>query len=52
LKWKEDKLVQFDALSIYKKYTDLFDIDDVPETERKETARQVADQVISQMRNV
>jgi uncharacterized metal-binding protein len=46
----EDKLVQFDALSIYKKYTDLFYIDDVPEAERKETARQVADQVISQMR--
>ena len=26
-----DKLVQFDALSFYKKYNDIFDVDDVPE---------------------
>jgi hypothetical protein len=43
----EDKPVQFDALSPFKKYTDRFDIDDVPEAERKEAARQVADKVIS-----
>jgi uncharacterized metal-binding protein len=38
----EDRLVQFDALSRYKKYTDIFDIDGVPEEERIETARGVA----------
>ncbi len=41
----EDRLLQFDALSVYRKYTDLFDIDSVPEAERKEAARQVADSV-------
>ena len=43
----KDRLVQFDALSIYKKYTDLFDIDDVPEEERKQVAREVADKVLA-----
>lgn len=41
----EDRLVEFDALSHYKKYTDIFDIDGVPEEERKDTARSVADRV-------
>ncbi len=45
----EDRLVEFDALSHYKKYTDLFDIDDVSEEERKEVARQVADWVLSSL---
>lgn len=45
----KDRLVQFDALSHYKKYTDRFDIDSVPEEERKETARLVADTVLSVM---
>jgi uncharacterized metal-binding protein len=40
-----DKLIQFDALSVYKKYSDIFDIDDVPEADRLEAARQVADHV-------
>ena len=39
------KLVQFDALSHYKKYTDRFDIDSVPEEERLQTAKSVADWV-------
>ena len=43
----EGKLLQFDALSIYKKYTDVFDIDVVPEAERQEVARQVADEVLA-----
>ena len=30
----KEKLIQFDALSIYKRYTDRFDIDSVPETEK------------------
>ncbi|MHC4324895.1 MAG: putative zinc-binding protein [Planctomycetota bacterium] len=47
----KDQLVQFDALKVYKKYTDVFDIDDVPEAERKEAARQVADSVLDKMRH-
>ena len=43
----KDKLVQFDALSHYKKYTDLFEIEDVPMAERIEVANDVADWVIS-----
>ncbi len=47
----KDKVAQFDALSIYKKYTDLINIDDVPEAERKSTARQVADKVLEKLRS-
>jgi len=46
----EENLIQFDALSFYKKYTDLFDIDSVPEEERKETARLVADNVLANLK--
>ncbi len=42
----EEKVVHIDALPLYKKYTDVFLADDVPEDERKEVARQVADKVI------
>jgi uncharacterized metal-binding protein len=45
----KENLVQFDALSHYRKYTDRFDIDSVPEQERKEVARQVADIVLSEL---
>jgi uncharacterized metal-binding protein len=44
-----NRLIEFDALSIYKKYTDVFDIDAVPEAERKQTARQVADVVLTSL---
>ncbi len=44
-----ENLVQFDALSFYGKYTDRFDIDSVPESERKETARIVADIVLAEL---
>ena len=47
----EDKLVQFDALSVYKKYTDVFEIDDVPQEERTSTARQVADSVLDSLKS-
>jgi uncharacterized metal-binding protein len=43
----KNKLIQFDALAVYKKYTDVFDVDDVPETERMKTARKVADHVLA-----
>lgn len=46
----EDQLVHFDALRVYQKYTDLFEIDAVPEEERQEAARQVADHVLAQLR--
>src|SRR5210317_1874064 len=38
----KDQLLHFDALKVYKKYTDVFDIEDVPEEGRKAAARQVA----------
>lgn len=48
---EKDKLLQFDALSYYMKYTDRFDVDSVPEQERKETARLVADAVLAALKN-
>ena len=46
----EDRMVQIDALPFYKKYTDIFLMDDVPEDERKVVARQVADKIISKLK--
>ncbi len=43
----EGQMLHFDALKHYKKYSDLFDIDDVPEAERKAVARDVADWVLA-----
>jgi len=37
-----EKLVQFDALSRYKKYTDIFDPEEVPQAERQAVARDLA----------
>jgi uncharacterized metal-binding protein len=42
----EEKIVHIDALPLYKKYTDVFFMDDVPEAERKKVARQVADKIL------
>jgi uncharacterized metal-binding protein len=47
----EEKLVQFDALSHYNRYTDVFDYEDVPEKERKEVAQSVADWVLGSLEN-
>lgn len=44
--FNEDQLAIFDALSYYGKYTDIMDIDDVPEPERKETAGVVLKNVL------
>jgi uncharacterized metal-binding protein len=46
----DDKLDVFDALPMYKKYTDIFAIDDVPEAERNAVARLVADNVLAELR--
>lgn len=48
----EDKIVHIDALQLYKKYTDLFDMEDVPESERIETAQQVVDQLLPSLRQI
>jgi len=40
------RLIEIDALSHYKRYSDIFDIDGVPEEERNEVARTVADWVL------
>ncbi len=47
----KENLIQFDALKFYGMYTDRFDIDSVPEEERKETARLVADRILMMLRN-
>jgi len=44
-----EKIVHIDALPIHKKYSDVFLMDDIPEVERKRTARQVADKIISML---
>ena len=41
------RLAEFDALSIYQDYKDVFEIDAVPEGLRKQAARQVADSVLA-----
>ncbi len=46
----QEKITHIDALSLYHKYTDLFAMDDVPEVERQETARQVAEQILPELR--
>ncbi len=46
----EDKVVQIDALPLYRKYTDIFSMDDIPEEERKAVARQVADKIIAMLK--
>lgn len=48
----EEKVVHIDALAFYKKYTDLFDMDAVPEEERKAVARQVADRIIATLKDI
>jgi uncharacterized metal-binding protein len=46
----EEKMIQIDALPLYRKYTDVFLMDDVPQEERKEVARQVADKIIAMLK--
>lgn len=44
---RPDQLIEIDALSLYKKYTDVFEIDAVPEAERTVVAEQVAERVLA-----
>ncbi len=48
----KDQIVHIDALTLYNKYTDLFDMEDVPEQERIDTARQVADQILRRLMEI
>jgi uncharacterized metal-binding protein len=45
-----EKVIHIDALPLYKKFTDVFLMDDVPEEERKAVARQVADKIIAKLK--
>ena len=47
----EGKIIHIDALPLYKKYTDIFLIDDVPEEERKEVACLVAYKILTKLKN-
>ena len=47
----EERVDHIDALPLYKKYTDIFLMDDVPEEERKAVARDVADKIIARFRD-
>lgn len=46
------KITHIDALALYNKYTDVFYMEDVPEIERQETARRVAEQIRPRLRAV
>ena len=46
----EEKVVHIDALRLYKKFADVFLMDDVPEEQRKVVAKEVADKIIVQLR--
>jgi len=41
-----EKIIHIDALQHYNKYCDVFYMEDIPEVERIETARQVADRIL------
>jgi uncharacterized metal-binding protein len=48
-----DNMIQFDALPMYNKdnkYSDTMLVDEVPEAERKDLARQVADKILASLR--
>ena len=50
----DENMVQFDALSMYNKdnkYSDTMLVDDIPEAERKDLAKQVADKILANLRH-
>ena len=46
----EEKVIQIDALPLYRRYTNVFLMDDVPEEERKAVAREVADKIVQKLK--
>ena len=47
----EKKITHIDALQYYGKYTDVFDMEDIPEADRIAAAKQVADQILPILRD-
>ena len=45
----EARVVQIDALPLHRRFSDVFLMDDVPEQERREVARQVADRILAKL---
>ncbi len=45
----ERKMIDIDILPLHRKYADIYLMDDVPEAERKDVARQVADKVLAML---
>ena len=45
----EEKIIHIDTLPMHKKYGDVFLYTDVPEAERNEVARQVADKILTKL---
>jgi uncharacterized metal-binding protein len=43
----KDKIIHIDALPLYRKYTNVFLMDDIPEAERQEVADAVAEKVLT-----
>jgi uncharacterized metal-binding protein len=48
----EEKIIHIDALPMHRKYGDVFLYTDVPEAERTEVAGQVADRILTRLREV
>jgi len=46
---RPDQLVEIDALPLYRKYSDRFEIDSVPEAERNAVAEEVASSVLTNL---
>ena len=46
-----EKIIHIDTLPLHKKYGDVFLYTDVPEAEREEVARQVADRILTKLRS-
>ncbi len=46
----EEKMIAIEALPLYRKYNDVFHMEDVPEEERKAVARQVADKIMAMLK--
>ena len=46
----EKKVIHIDALPLYRKYTDIFLMDDVPEDERKAVAQEVAEKIVARLK--
>lgn len=47
-----EKIIHIDALQHHNKYCDLFYMEDVPEAERIDTARHVADKILPSLRDI